>query len=605
MKNRIVCLMLSICIVAMVFSSLNFTASADNIDTNCIDTDIVLEQYGLGAIIDEHYTDNCKVDYDKNYPERYNKIINRDISPSCDLSLSNNFPPIRSQGDVGSCVSWATTYYQFGYQVAEKYNWTVNQLRFASQHFSPKFVYNQVNHGCNLGSSFDDNYAVLKSRGAVRYSCFWPNPNASQNPDPDFDPSQYPPNTQAPINPLEYREWCTNIDHQKQGLEYRVSESTANQFAEGSESCPINAPNSPYLSTMKYLLNTNHVLTFLSNYGISENVTAPDISGYSGSKSNLNWEYKVLSSGNHSGEKVCINCQNISGQLYPDKNGNHALSIVGYDDNIWYDYNGNDVQEPAETGALKIANSHGMHYGNNGFMWIMYDALNSSSNFSNLNTSLRIPAITGYKYYYIEVEKSKSDLLAEVTISQKSRIQNVMQAKTIDSQNNQNSLTYVLNQAGNYGFNGESPSTPQTATFVFDYDSLISGNRDWMYYSIYIGDLMVNSPTIIEALSIIDCTGKTVALFSPNFPLDINSITYTYYIGMVGDINNDGYVDVLDATLIQKHINGIITLTSEQLFAADVSGDGNITDTDATQIIQYCVNNITEFSNGAFVNLDP
>lgn len=39
----------------------------------------------------------------------------------CDLSTSKYFPPIGDQGNIGSCVSWATTYYQFTY-MANKLN---------------------------------------------------------------------------------------------------------------------------------------------------------------------------------------------------------------------------------------------------------------------------------------------------------------------------------------------------------------------------------------------------------------------------------------------------------------------------------------------------
>ena len=38
------------------------------------------------------------------------------LPTSVDNSDSPAFPPIRSQGAVGSCVAWATTYYQFTYE---------------------------------------------------------------------------------------------------------------------------------------------------------------------------------------------------------------------------------------------------------------------------------------------------------------------------------------------------------------------------------------------------------------------------------------------------------------------------------------------------------
>ena len=79
---------------------------------------------------------------------------------------------------------------------------------------------------------------------------------------------------------------------------------------------------------------------------------------------------------------------------------------------------------------------------------------------------------------------------------------------------------------------------------------------------------------------------------------------YAYYVEytfdttkdyLLGDVNNDGKVSVLDATEIQKYIAGLVILSDSQLAAGDVNGDGNLTVTDATQIQKYIVGLITEF----------
>ena len=59
-----------------------------------------------------------------------------------------------------------------------------------------------------------------------------------------------------------------------------------------------------------------------------------------------------------------------------------------------------------------------------------------------------------------------------------------------------------------------------------------------------------------------------------------NSIT-------LGDVNNDGRINVQDVTLVMKHILGLETLTIEQQEAADVNGDGVIDVQDATLLMQY------------------
>ena len=64
---------------------------------------------------------------------------------------------------------------------------------------------------------------------------------------------------------------------------------------------------------------------------------------------------------------------------------------------------------------------------------------------------------------------------------------------------------------------------------------------------------------------------------------------------LYGDINQDGVVDVRDATIIKKYSAGILELTDEQLIAADVNGDGFVNDDDATLISQYYMGLINFF----------
>ena len=68
------------------------------------------------------------------------------------------------------CV--ATTYYQFGYQVAAMNSW--NAKEDATKQFSPKWTYNLENNGNNRGISFSEAYYVLSNHGAVLYSEFTP-----------------------------------------------------------------------------------------------------------------------------------------------------------------------------------------------------------------------------------------------------------------------------------------------------------------------------------------------------------------------------------------------------------------------------------------------
>ncbi len=85
------------------------------------------------------------------------------------------------------------------------------------------------------------------------------------------------------------------------------------------------------------------------------------------------------------GQQIVVACM---GKKNSDK-GYHAISVVGYDDDIWVDLNQNGTIEEGEKGAFKFANSWGDNWGNDGYMWIAYDALNK--------TSAYIPLKDGYE----------------------------------------------------------------------------------------------------------------------------------------------------------------------------------------------------------------
>ena len=70
-------------------------------------------------------------------------------------------------------------------------------------------------------------------------------------------------------------------------------------------------------------------------------------------------------------------------------------------------------------------------------------------------------------------------------------------------------------------------------------------------------------------------------------------------IGLYGDINNDGKVNVKDVTYLQKHLAGFedfkIVDGSRAFYAADVNGNGDLEITDCTTIMKYAVRAIDKF----------
>ena len=74
------------------------------------------------------------------------------------------------------------------------------------------------------------------------------------------------------------------------------------------------------------------------------------------------------------------------------------------------------------------------------------------------------------------------------------------------------------------------------------------------------------------------------------------SVRYTVEASSIsGDVNDDGVVNIIDATFIQKYIAGIDSFTENQQIYADVNRDGLINIIDATSIQKYCAGISSDF----------
>ena len=64
---------------------------------------------------------------------------------------------------------------------------------------------------------------------------------------------------------------------------------------------------------------------------------------------------------------------------------------------------------------------------------------------------------------------------------------------------------------------------------------------------------------------------------------------------LLGDVNNDGKIDVTDATLVQMIAAEVVVPTEAQKAAGDVNKDGSVDVSDATLIQMYAAETITHF----------
>lgn len=291
------------------------------------------------------------------------------LTSAVDVSSSLTFPKIGNQGSLNSCVAWSMAYYQLtnnncvvrGLDAKTASGAAVNQ-----NVMSPRFIYTLINGGLDAPTYYDEACAAIMS-----YGC----PAAS-----DFSVDMTSSNIRA---------WCTSTDVWNKAIYNKPQKITYGYI---DTSATVNSETQGVVN-LKRILSNGYVVTiptFVDSFNYTRNTTG-----------------------------------SVWGCRYASNTdlGGHAMTVVGYNDDFWVDVNGNGRQDSGEIGAFKIANSWGTsayHY-TNGYVWVPYDALGSTSAVSGASSS-RSPVFSDY--YFIEPQKDYTPLLiANVTLKTNKRNQ--------------------------------------------------------------------------------------------------------------------------------------------------------------------------------------
>lgn len=483
-----------------------------------------------------------------------------ELPSSINLGTSNYFPSIGNQGRNGSCAAWATTYYQFTYEVAKLNNWDAKHDN--TKVFSPKYIWNYLNGGKNEGTSLQACYQLLKKQGSLRWSEF--------------------PQNDTSLNWYQNIDETTTLTALRNALKTRAVKSNTHTFApwdnrnETNGSIPvITSNNDTDLTGMKQLLSDGHVLVF--------NTFA------------CNWYYETLSNGE---KGILYATQRHVTEI--DENGEeieklvgHGLTIVGYNDDIYFDYNQNGTIEDSEKGAFLIANSWGTNATNHnqGYIWVMYDALNSTSNFSSyngtINGNLRRAFVENDNCYTLEVANYTPQLTAEITVIQKYRNDFSISLGVSDSATSSQTTqaTFLNGLGGQLGFNGQSDPSYQSCTFVFDYADLYDG-MDKVYW-INVRDITKDnsSTTFVQKIRWVDSSGTVIKELGLQTSLNGVTGSYSSYIPVTqitlsktSSSLSIGNSETLTATVTPSNAtNKTITWSSSNTSVASVNASGQVT----------------------------
>ncbi|GKX64987.1 carbohydrate binding domain-containing protein [Inconstantimicrobium mannanitabidum] len=403
-----------------------------------------------------------------------NENATSELPSSADNSTLKYFPTIGNQGSLGTCASFATTYYQMSYTLNFDRNKDAKNDPNNLNKYSPKWTYNFVNGINNNGSSISGNYRIMQENGV-----------------PSLADYPYSPDTVPETN---YRAWPTNASIYKTAMKNRIDESGYVTIGDNSTKTPITSPSDSHLNEVKSLLANGKVLTFTTyifSWNTSDYVVKDDPS------TTLDDDYV--------GQSICA-WENRT------QDGGHAMTVVGYNDNIWVDLNKDGKVEPGEKGAFKIANSWGTDWGNKGFMWISYDALNEVSSVNNNPSGTsRMPVFDSNTLYWISVKPSTytPKVMAQFTLNTSKRDQ-IITKFNLDG-NKDTDINFrpgiLLINGGDFSFDGTANACD--SSFVIDLTSLLdkADKKDFLSHKwgVEISDTSKDgSPLTIKDFKIID-----------------------------------------------------------------------------------------------------
>ena len=375
-----------------------------------------------------------------------------DLPASVDNSRLMYFPPIRSQGNLGSCASFAVTYYQLSYMTAIQRNLDIRDGDDNTNKYSPKWSYNIINGGRDYGSTFPDNFALLEEHGA----CSW---------------AELPYDT-------DFRAWCLDPAVWRNALSVRTE--------------PLqyiwNASSDTGIALAKELLTNGYVLTFGTYFN--------------------SWRYVLIHDDPSTPDDDSETWKSVAYWL-TGSSGSHAVTIVGYNDAIWADVNGDGLVDPAEKGAFRVANSWGDQWEDQGFVWLAYDALRAVSAVPSGPSEDRIGAFQGDMLFVLTIRDGYApSLIAEFTVNHAKREQLKLTLGRSDTAATVPSTLWTpaafQNQGGAYAFDGST--TAAAATFVLDFADLLVEDGGPLRYYLGLSDNKENDPATLDAFKIVDLT---------------------------------------------------------------------------------------------------
>lgn len=400
------------------------------------------------------------------------------LPDSADVSTSKYFPPIGSQGGLGSCATFSTTYYQLSYEM----NKLKDVAATAENTLSPQLVFNLMSTDVIAGTVADFNYDFLAIHGA-------------------------PSMGKLPYTDSDRLSWYPSAEIWRDAMDNRVDEFFTIDNV-GGQDTQITSADDKDLNELKYVLSSGHPIVYATciySWVIDKIVAHKDAPENN----------KFL------GEEIV---------KYQDGyDGGHSMIMVGYNDNIWVDQNSNGNVDEGEKGAFKICNSWGEDYANDGFCWVAYDALNKKTAVDGgFAGSGRAVALESFKWITAKPYDVGSKIYVRFTLNTQDRVQMNVDFNT-EHNGVEESGRFLAGASYRYegnelGFYGTTDADDGTFCYALDNVSpeLCADNFNEYYFSATFEDTKADGKALtVKKIEIVnEHTGKVYPMSLEPFSLD-------------------------------------------------------------------------------------
>jgi hypothetical protein len=397
-----------------------------------------------------------------------------------DLSRSKYFPPFAGQGSVASCDWFACAYYQMTYMNNRRHDRAADP----SNTFSPKFGFTIINNGASFPSNlwFMDVYDFLQRHGSPTIAAY------------PYDLA----------GGEHYREWCRDASIWQAALSSRI---------DGYEYVLFD------LQRVKDLLASGEVLVLQFSPARVDTLRTKNNPGTTKDDATV-------------GESIIV-----SGRNGPD----HTVALVGFDESLWVDVNGDRAVTPDELGALKVVESVSGPGVNNGYRWISLRAVTNPVTtilFENKVWRMRIR------------DNYAPKVVAEITLNHGARDQLKMQFGRARNEDPADAAglgaEYVLDPSG-FGFNPgrsgrslvegcrcgfDGGANACDGSFAFDLTDLVSrADAPYWYFRVRNGG---DQALTVKSFKIVDLE-RGVTLEDAGLPLSLSNDERHRFIHYVRD----------------------------------------------------------------------